>query len=280
MLTFQRARERSSGPSHHRRLCCPPGSTGTTPASDSLPAPRPLPGSSPVIGRRWSAGTASPLQPGRASPVPAATPLNVPRPLRRGVPRGCVSRIFTASMAFTVNNAARLSSLNVYRRGRLRFTLRTAQLLPLQGFRRWASARPVSRPDRQPATGLPGDYPDRTFTGWRRRASDQVITAGRSPPDLWAHQLEYYSRPAVGPAGLAGASGEEVDEQGDEDLVGDAVPLPVEDSCVTVGDGRRDSLGDMAGGFAALPAGQGQRGRGDVAEPVVWYAPLLPSLSS
>ena len=38
--------------------------------------------------------------------------LNVPRPLRRGVPRGCTSRIFTASMAFTVNNPARLS-LNV-----------------------------------------------------------------------------------------------------------------------------------------------------------------------
>jgi hypothetical protein len=41
----------------------------------------------------------------------------------------------------------------------------------------------VSRPDRQPATGLPGDYPDRTFTGWRRRASDQVMTARQSPPD-------------------------------------------------------------------------------------------------
>jgi len=60
--------------------------------------------------------------------------------------------------------------------------LRTAQLLPLKGFRRWASARPVSRPDRQPATGLPGDYPDRTHTGRRRRASDQVMTAGQSPP--------------------------------------------------------------------------------------------------
>ena len=33
--------------------------------------------------------------------------LNVPRPLRRGVPRGCASRIFTASMAFTVITAAR-----------------------------------------------------------------------------------------------------------------------------------------------------------------------------
>ena len=86
-------------------------------------------------------------------------------------------------MAFTVNIAGRLS-LNVYRRGRLRLTLRTAQLLPPRGFRHWASARPVSRPDRQPATGLPGYYPDRTYTGRRRRASDQVMTAGRSPPDL------------------------------------------------------------------------------------------------
>jgi hypothetical protein len=67
--------------------------------------------------------------------------------------------------------------------------LRTAQLLPLQGFRRWASTRPVSRPGRQPATGPPDSYPDRTHTGRRRRASDQVMTAGRSPPDHWAHRL-------------------------------------------------------------------------------------------
>jgi hypothetical protein len=42
-----------------------------------------------------------------------------------------------------------------------------------RGFRRWAPARPVSRPDRQSATRLPGDYPDRTRTGRRRRASDR-----------------------------------------------------------------------------------------------------------
>ena len=42
--------------------------------------------------------------------------------------------------------------------------------------------RPVSRPDRQPATGLPREYPDRTFTGRRRRASDQVMIAGQPPP--------------------------------------------------------------------------------------------------
>src|SRR5262249_32524813 len=51
------------------------------------------------------------------------------------------------------------------------------------GFRRWAPAQPVSRSDRPPAPGLPGDYPDRTCTGRRRRASDQVMIAGQSPPD-------------------------------------------------------------------------------------------------
>ena len=49
--------------------------------------------------------------------------------------------------------------------------LRTASSLPLlQGFRHWASTRPVSRPSRQSATGPPGSYPDRTHTGKRRRA--------------------------------------------------------------------------------------------------------------
>ncbi len=44
---------------------------------------------------------------------------------------------------------------------------------PLQGFRHWAPTRPVSRPSRQPATGPPGSYPDRTSTGRRRRAYEQ-----------------------------------------------------------------------------------------------------------
>ena len=64
--------------------------------------------------------------------------------------------------------------------------LRAGQLDPRDQrdgeVRRWASTRPVSRPGRQPPTGLPGDYPDRTSTGRRRRASDQVMTAGQSPP--------------------------------------------------------------------------------------------------
>src|SRR5271165_7697170 len=61
--------------------------------------------------------------------------------------------------------------------------LRTVNCFPSKGFRRWAPTRPVSRPGRQPATGLPGDYPDRTCTGRRRRASDQVMIAGQPPPD-------------------------------------------------------------------------------------------------
>jgi hypothetical protein len=48
--------------------------------------------------------------------------------------------------------------------------LRTGQLLPLTGFRRWAPTPGVSPRRRQPATGLPGDYPDRTFTGRRTQA--------------------------------------------------------------------------------------------------------------
>jgi len=48
--------------------------------------------------------------------------------------------------------------------------LRTARLLPHEGFRVWASAVTVSSPSRQSATGRPGAYPDRTLTGWQWRA--------------------------------------------------------------------------------------------------------------
>src|SRR6266568_2801025 len=71
---------------------------------------------------------------------------------RLGVPRGCISRIFTASMAFTVNNAARLS-LNVYRRGRLR--LRCGPLSCSHHVAFDAGLRPGPFPD-QTASLLPG----------------------------------------------------------------------------------------------------------------------------
>ena len=87
-------------------------------------------------------------------------------------------RFFTASMAFTVISAARLPLLPT-------LTGRTSNdaagfasccgplsCSPLQGFRHWASTRPVSRPSRQSATGPPDSYPDRTHTGKRRRATN------------------------------------------------------------------------------------------------------------
>jgi hypothetical protein len=57
-------------------------------------------------------GHRAPAPAGEGLPSSRRHHLNVPRALRRGVPRGCASRIFTASMAFTVNSPARLS-LNV-----------------------------------------------------------------------------------------------------------------------------------------------------------------------
>jgi len=59
-----------------------------------------------------------------------------------------------------------------------RLPRRPGQLL---AFRPWDAAWPVSRPDRQPAIGLPGDYQDRACTHGRRRASDQVMTAACHP---------------------------------------------------------------------------------------------------
>ena len=101
--------ERSSGPSLTARFCCPVGSSGTTAASDALPARRPLPGSSPVIGRDAPTAHSAGRRAGEGLPSSRRHHLNVPRPLRRGVPRGCNSRLFTPSMAFAVTDAARLS---------------------------------------------------------------------------------------------------------------------------------------------------------------------------
>ena len=56
------------------------------------------------------------------------------------------------------------------------------------GPSRWAPAPPVSRRDRQPATGPPGSYPGRTSTGRRRRAYEHEETPWHyvtvSPPAL------------------------------------------------------------------------------------------------
>ena len=56
-----------------------------------------------------------------------------------------------------------------------------------------ALAQPAGfRPGRKSATGPPGSYPDRTFTGKRRRAYGHEDPPWRyvmvSPPSCWAHR--------------------------------------------------------------------------------------------
>ncbi len=174
------ARERSSGPSltagcvalqldqYYGRLRLPPG----TPPISRL-----------HTGYRTASSRASPQHAPAGEGLSSSRRhhLNVPRPLTPESPSRLHSRIFTASMAFAVSRPAR-HSLRCLTTRQASLPLRTVQLLPHKGFRRWAPARPVSRPNRQPATRLPGNYPDRTHTSRRRRASDQVMTAGRSPP--------------------------------------------------------------------------------------------------
>jgi hypothetical protein len=104
----QRTHKRSSGPSltagcvvlrlerYYGRLRRPPG---TPPTSRFHTGYR----------TALSALVRSTLRPGRASPVPAVTFQAFRALSRRGVPRGCTSRVFTASMAFAVNRPARLS---------------------------------------------------------------------------------------------------------------------------------------------------------------------------
>ena len=73
-----------------------------------------LPPGAPPISRLLT-GYKTALFHGHRAPVPAGEGLpssrrhhlNVPRPVRRTVPRGCASRIYTASMAFAVITAAR-----------------------------------------------------------------------------------------------------------------------------------------------------------------------------
>jgi len=55
-------------------------------------------------------------------------------------------------------------------------------LLPQKGFRRWAPAPGVSPRYRQPATGPPGSYPGRTYTGKQRRARLAINRLHDQPP--------------------------------------------------------------------------------------------------
>ena len=173
------------------------GSTGTTAASDAHPASYPLPGATGYRTPRSGDNTAG-HRAGEGLPSSRRHHRHVPRPIRRGVPHGCASRLFAASMAFAP----------ISRGSALPYPPATGQLSndaagfascygphrrsPRKGFRRWAPAPPVSRRHRQPATGPPGSYPDRTSTGRRRRAYEHEdtpwLTSRRHLRFCWAHE--------------------------------------------------------------------------------------------
>ena len=133
-------------PFPRRRSCCPAGSSGTTAASDALPARAHFPGS-PVIGR--DAPTASTGPPGRGGP-----PQFPPPPSDRSTPHtpgsssGPHSRLFTLPWPSPRRAGLGASSIT--------FTTRQASLdagpvsrLPQRGARRCAST-PAPPRRRQP----------------------------------------------------------------------------------------------------------------------------------
>ena len=63
----------------------------------------------PVIGRHAPAAPSAGCRAGEGLPSSRRHPRYVPRPIRRGVPHGCASRLFAASMAFALNSGARHS---------------------------------------------------------------------------------------------------------------------------------------------------------------------------
>jgi hypothetical protein len=108
---------------------------------------------SPVIGRPAPAAKSAGRRAGEGLPSSRRHYLDVPRPIRRRVPDGCASRLFTASMAFTVISAARLPLLP---------PSRARPLTTLQASRH-AADRPVAPPYRAFDAGLrPRPFPDDT----------------------------------------------------------------------------------------------------------------------
>ena len=145
--------------------------TGTTTPSDAMPARCDFP-----FGRLYA-----PAAPGNRLPGPAkASPVPVPTicPCRSPYPGeflgACTFQVFDAFHGLRRDFSGSplpcpLAGL-ASRGCRIRLMLRPGQLLPLKGFRRWATKPGVSPRPRQPATGPPGSYPDRTFTGKQTRA--------------------------------------------------------------------------------------------------------------
>ena len=71
------------------------------------PDPTPLPGITGYRSRRFRGHLSAGPRAGEGLPSSRRHHLNVPRPIRRAVPHGCTSRVFTASMAFAPISRAR-----------------------------------------------------------------------------------------------------------------------------------------------------------------------------
>jgi hypothetical protein len=136
---FSTAHQRSSGPSltagcvvlrlnrYYGRLRRPSGQRSTSRFH-------------PVIGRHAPVTNSAGHRAGEGLPSSRRHYRYVPRPLRRGVPHGCASRLYTASLAFTPMSRGsalpcpRPTGQVSLRRRRLRVMLRTASSLPLAGL--------------------------------------------------------------------------------------------------------------------------------------------------
>ncbi len=128
-LSLNDTRERSRGPSHHRRLCCP--------AAPAVLRPPPTPSRLDATSRLTviRTGCSQAASPGAEEGLPSSRHHlpHVPRPLRREVPRRCTpgsSRLPWPSPCYSGLGSSLLPFGLGFRRGRLRLMLRTARLLP------------------------------------------------------------------------------------------------------------------------------------------------------
>src|SRR5215211_3521180 len=103
-LSLNAKHERSRGPSHHRRLCCPAGSSGTTTPSDALPARCDFP-----LEQLYAPAPPRPQARGRGGPPQFPPPPSArSAPLTPGGSSTVHARLFPSSMAFALLLRARL----------------------------------------------------------------------------------------------------------------------------------------------------------------------------
>jgi hypothetical protein len=149
-----------------------------TPSRPAIHFPR-----SPVIGHHAPATPSAGHRAGEGLPSSRRHYLNVPRPIRRRVPRGCNPGATPLPWPSPRFRRA-LGTPPSHPHGRLSndaagFASRYGPLqsLPLKGPSTLGFDAGRSPRRRQSATGPPGSYPDRTHTGKRRRAYERRSTS-------------------------------------------------------------------------------------------------------